>query len=1474
MNRWWVAFLVLVAGRGFAQTMPNSFEEDEAGKRPASVSAWAPSEGEGPGTWVVSTDRARTGANSLRFELPKGGYIVASQYVPVTAGTNYRFSAWVYLEPGTTATASTTVYWSAAGNQAGRLDVRHPGSGGTRSTGEWTEQVIVATAPPGTTHAQMTVRLSGRGTDGAGVALWDDLAIEEIADNLVLGPGDQLVEQAKIKNASFADGPEQNLPGWTLETENGEYAATREIFEDNPAAKLVSVGRGTGRYRGSLVSDAVRIGKPASHYRVSARVRGRHAMCRLLVHFTDAATGEKLNFWAANRNLGSSWNTVGGTIRILPQYRERELACRIELRLVGSGEAWFDDVVLEPVAAPDVYWKKDAVYRWDPSSPLLIPREPASGAVVRANPPAFVFPPVPEAKTYRVEWSDTPEFATVAGTSPVLDYNSYLHAEPLAADRAWYWRSVALDDAGQTVQTSDAWSFTIARDAVEWPFPPVAELARRAAPHPRLFVNPATLEQDRARVLADPRWPAYLAATEKLLDAPVQPEPVDFWDFDPWGEVYRGVYQPSQAMQRVYVQCAFAYLMTRDQRFLDKARQFMLEQAAWDPEGPTCFQWLDQVGRSIMLDMSLAYDWLYHDLTPAERATITDSLMGRIRTTYGTQRGYDCRTLRYYPRNSHGITILGMLTTTSLALLGDVPEADEIFAYVVPFYCAMFPPWGGDDGGWSEGVNYGLWSVEGHLDRWEAIRSALGIDLFAKPWYRNQPWWRFYCLPPFATTSWFGDGHPGRPGAGDARLMGTFASIYGNPYFRWYAETMPGNQPAPTWQDLLRYREVPPKPPADLAQARAFADVGWAFLHSDLSDPGGVMLGFKSSPHGSYSHSHADQNSFVLFAHGRSLAIDAGYYESYGSAHHYGYTKQTKSHNAVLVDGKGQAINDITSTGQLTGFVHGAGFDFVAGQAAAGYKGALESWERQILFVRPGLFVVVDELEAPSPATFQWLLHTETEPTIDPAKQTIETKRDGAFLHTALLWPGKLDLTMTDQFDPQPIAGKVRLQPQYHITAATLEPAARQRIVAVLAPVPDGGEPPAFALETTAGAMVLRGSLGNEEWLVLLPPPGGTGIRHGEWTSDAQLLAVGMAAGRLTRLCMVRGTVCRQGGTEWLRAAAPATASVLFAEGRTLVGRDPADTAPLRLRSPHAPALLFLDRGGKDPVRPEVLPDGGIELPAREWSEIYAGAKPAPEQSVELVSGDLRGMAQAVLSGQDRYVFATKPPAARGRYRVRLETTGSGTLDTPWPGIGRQTLDGAGRRLQSDLFWLTENTAAMTWDAGVKLERIKFVPDMPAGTVPVRELPEEAATVPGRVFQEAETLTDQERGAAKPYTHRAFLSNGTGLGSWSEIGHSLSWTVAVPQAGRYRLILKASVWEETGARRAVQLDGTDLNGGIPSLFPFTGGFGADPTQWKHYAIADADGGELLLDLSAGDHTLTLTGFGGGMNLDYLVLAPR
>lgn len=211
------------------------FEDTEAGAKPTGLAQWAPNEGDGPGTWAVSDQRARTGARSLRVEIPKGGYIVVYRFLPVDAGTNYVFRTGVFLEPGSTASANTTIYWSGGPSQGKRLEGGHPSSPGRRATGEWRELLLAAIAPPGATHAQVVLRLSGKGRDQAGIAYFDDLSLAPVAENVVVGPGGRLMERIEVPNATFDDGGADGLTHWRPGIRRAPPVSSGWIRSDAPS---------------------------------------------------------------------------------------------------------------------------------------------------------------------------------------------------------------------------------------------------------------------------------------------------------------------------------------------------------------------------------------------------------------------------------------------------------------------------------------------------------------------------------------------------------------------------------------------------------------------------------------------------------------------------------------------------------------------------------------------------------------------------------------------------------------------------------------------------------------------------------------------------------------------------------------------------------------------------------------------------------------------------------------------------------------------------------------------------------------------------------------------------------------------------------------------------------------------------------------------------------------------------------------
>jgi hypothetical protein len=86
------------------------------------------------------------------------------------------------------------------------------------------------------------------------------------------------------------------------------------------------------------------------------------------------------------------------------------------------------------------------------------------------------------------------------------------------------------------------------------------------------------------------------------------------------------------------------------------------------------------------------------------------------------------------------------------------------------------------------------------------------------------------------------------------------------------------------------------------------------------------------------------------------------------------------------------------------------------GDAAGAYGDALERFDRHVLFVRPVLFLVYDDLAAGEPIPFTWLLHSHERPDIDQDGNTIELGRGDATMATELYAPTDLALRHTDEY--------------------------------------------------------------------------------------------------------------------------------------------------------------------------------------------------------------------------------------------------------------------------------------------------------------------------------------------------------------------------------------------------------------------------------------------------------------------------
>ncbi len=120
-------------------------------------------------------------------------------------------------------------------------------------------------------------------------------------------------------------------------------------------------------------------------------------------------------------------------------------------------------------------------------------------------------------------------------------------------------------------------------------------------------------------------------------------------------------------------------------------------------------------------------------------------------------------------------------------------------------------------------------------------------------------------------------------------------------------------------------------------------------------------------------HSHADSLSFELHAYGRPLAIDSGIGLTYDDPKHVPWYTQSVAHNMLTVDGAN--IDRRQAEGRDVVFSSGKVLDYFAathyGYAAS--KGV--NHRRHFVFVRPGVFLIYDEVDGEEGGKLDWHVH-------------------------------------------------------------------------------------------------------------------------------------------------------------------------------------------------------------------------------------------------------------------------------------------------------------------------------------------------------------------------------------------------------------------------------------------------------------------------------------------------------------------
>ncbi len=527
----------------------------------------------------------------------------------------------------------------------------------------------------------------------------------------------------------------------------------------------------------------------------------------------------------------------------------------------------------------------------------------------------------------------------------------------------------------------------------EFPGLPAA-LVEMKSTHPRLYVTAGQVAKLTTALPQEP-YAALFREVRDVADLGVAADPPAYFEPEDWTGWQQLWQRPVGDM---IPHLALAYLLTGKAEYLEAARKWMLASAGYPTWGVGSLDGVYLAAGHQLYGLALAYDWLYHDLDAETLATVRNCLATRGQRLYEAVLTEQVWWHDLYLLNQQWVNMTG-LAAAGLALFGEVDGVDGwILLSLEKFRTAVDSL--GPDGAYHEGVPYWAYSLEHLLKFADLSRTLLDEDLFQdSQWLANTASFRLYSMLP--VQSWtrhsivmnFGDGTR-QDYYGPDYLLRKLAAEYGNGHAQWLAQALDEadlSAWAARFLNLLWVDPgVAPKAPDDLPTFRHFEDLGLVFMRSGWDGHESVM-GFKCGPHiGHYAlerysydpggeHAHPDAGSVLLFAHGDWLLVDDG------KTH-----KTTAFQNTVLVNGVGQegegawgfrgdGLCAENRGARILRADAGEEYDYVIGDATAAYRAeaGLTRYLRHVLYLKPDCWVIVDELEASAPSTFELYFHAD-----------------------------------------------------------------------------------------------------------------------------------------------------------------------------------------------------------------------------------------------------------------------------------------------------------------------------------------------------------------------------------------------------------------------------------------------------------------------------------------------------------------
>lgn len=605
----------------------------------------------------------------------------------------------------------------------------------------------------------------------------------------------------------------------------------------------------------------------------------------------------------------------------------------------------------------------------------------------------------------------------------------------------WYWRVRSVSKSGVKMPWSETYSFNVTDDIPKFVTPEFNTFLKNIPEdYPRIycFLNDS-LENARMRMRLHPEYEIMVDDARDALGINYKTE----------SKPYSKITQMAASCDKLNT----AYQMLQYDIYANKMVENVRYLLAVEADSNVIAN--DFNAGELAYTLACTYENCHSRFTNRELKQIEEILM-TILTRYYENHILGYEETHIFDNHFWQFTFRH-LVQAALVMYDKYPLAKEYLEYSYELWTARAPASGFNrDGAWHNGTNYFSANAVSLCYVPSLFSYLTGTDFLQHPWYRNAGIAMTYSWMPEARSAGYGDGHEksnGKP----LRIRSAFADFLaratGDPYATWYSSV---NNRYKTEYETRLYRMASGKQrpahaqlPENAPNAVWFKDCGEMIANSNLSDlKDNVSLSFHSSPFGSGSHTHSNQNAFNLQYGGKAIYYAVGHYMNFMDPHNLLSYRNTRAYNTLLVDGIGQPFT-IKAYGDIVRMFNGKHISYALGDASNAYCGISEypMWEknfaannleqsrengfgetplkkyrRHIFMLHPNIIVIYDELEAEKDVRWDWLLHSPVKFGIDDANSTLTTedKENNIYSVAQLFSEQKCSITQTDQYAAPP----------------------------------------------------------------------------------------------------------------------------------------------------------------------------------------------------------------------------------------------------------------------------------------------------------------------------------------------------------------------------------------------------------------------------------------------------------------------